>query len=408
MSSCVRLLARVFPAFEHRDYRMLWLGQVAQASAMWMEQVTRNWLTLEMTGSALQLGGVNFIRAVPAIFVGMWAGVLADRFSKRRLLLISQSWSMLVYAIMAWVLFTGELKLWHLYVSTLALSAGMSVSQPVRAAYTPALVPQQRVIGALSLNAMAMNGSRMIWPALAGVLIVVASPAWAYLIGAIFYALLQISTLMIRKTDSPDEDRERRSMAADFREGLRYVWRAPLVRGLVASRLGPITVASGFQVLIPVFAIHALGMGVGTYGALLSAEGAGAIIGGAIIASRRDVRHQGLLALAAGTALGVFIMAAGLVDVFALSVPLFFVIGMSQITFQATNNGAIFAETPAHLRGRVIGVRNQTRGLVPVSHLAAGAMADFAGVSVAFPAIGGLTLLVLWAVQLWTPGLRKV
>jgi len=150
-------------------------------------------------------------------------------------------------------------------------------------------------------------------------------------------------------------------------------------------------------VLIPVFAIHALGMGVGTYGALLSAEGAGAIIGGAIIASRRDVRHQGLLALA-----------AGLVDVFALSVPLFFVIGMSQITFQATNNGAIFAETPAHLRGRVIGVRNQTRGLVPVSHLAAGAMADFAGVSVAFPAIGGLTLLVLWAVQLWTPGLRKV
>ena len=402
------LLPRVFPALEHRDYRYLWLAQVSQASAMWMETVTRNWLTLELTGSALQLGGVNFIRAVPALVVGLWAGVLADRFSKKKVLLVAQTWSLLVYAIMTWVVMTGQLELWHLYASTFALSFGMSISQPVRAAYIPALVPPEKVIGALSLNATAMNGSRIIWPAVAGVLLVAGSPGWAYLAATGFYVLVQLSTLLIRKGDAPAPVADRRSMAGQFGEGMRFVMRERLVLALVASRLGPITIASGFQVLIPVFAVEALGMGPGAYGALLSAEGLGAIIGGGVLASRRSVPRQGLLALLAGTALGVLLIVTPVFQIVEVTMLLFVMVGISQITFQSANNAALFGQTPANLRGRVIGVRNQTRGLVPVSNLGAGALADLASVSIAFVAVGGASLLILWAVQLWKPALSRV
>ena len=300
-ASATGLLPRIFPALEHRDFRYLWLGQGAQASAMWMEQVTRNWLTLELTGSALQLGAVNFVRAVPALVVGMWAGVLADRFSKKLLLLIGQTWSMLIYAVMTWVVFSGNLEVWHLYASTFGLSLGMSLSQPVRAAFVPALVPPSQMVGALALNATAMNGSRFVWPALAGTLIAVASPGWAYLIATGFYLLLQLFTLMIRTTDAPEPSERRLSLAGDLAEGIRFVRRDRIILGLILSRLGPITVASGFQVLIPVLAVEVLGMGAGAYGALLSAEGLGAIIGGTALASRHSVPHQGMLALGAGT-----------------------------------------------------------------------------------------------------------
>jgi MFS family permease len=400
-------LPRIFPALEHRDFRYLWLAQVSQASAMWMETVTRNWLTLELTGSALQLGGVNFVRAVPSLLIGPWAGVLADRFSKKKLLLFSQTWSLIVYAIMTWVVLSGGLELWHLYASTLALALGMSVSQPVRASYIPALVPQDKVIGALSLNATAMNGSRIIWPAIAGIL-AATNPGLAYLIATAFYLLLQLWTFLIREGDAPSPHTEQRSMAGAFGEGLRFVLRERIVLALVASRLGPITIASGFQVLIPVFAVQTLGMGAGAYGILLSAEGLGAIIGGTVIASRRSVPHQGLIALIAGSMLGLLILVVPLLHVIEVTMLVFVIIGISQITFQSANNAALFGQTPANLRGRVIGVRNQTRGLVPVSSLGAGALADFVGVSFAFTAVGGASLAVLWLVQILKPDLRKI
>ena len=375
---------------------------------MWMEQVTRNWLTLGLTGSALQLGAVNFVRFLPAMAVGMLAGVLADRFSKKRLLLIAQLWSLIVYAAMTWVVLSGELRLWHLYASSLALSAGMSVSQPVRAAFIPDIVPQQQVIGAMSLNAVGMNGSRFLLPALAGVLIAVVNPGWAYAVATGFYVLLQLFTVLIRSSHAPAAAARQRSMMGDLGEGLRFVKGERTILGLIASRLGPITVASGFQVLIPVLAVQALGMGPGGYGALVSAEGLGSIIGGAALASQRRVPHQGLLAIASGTALGSLLVAVAFSEVLAVTMLLFMIIGAAQITFQSSNNSALFGLTPAPFRGRMIGVRNQTRGLVPVSQLGAGALADLVGVSVAFAVVGGASLLIFWAVLLWRPELRKL
>ena len=393
---------------EYRDFRYVWLGQLFGASAMWMEQVARNWLIWQLTESPLQLGFVNFVRVFPSVAAGLAAGVLADRISKKRLLLVSQMWALAVYAIMTWVIFAGRLEIWHLYVSTMALALGLSVTQPVRAAYVPALVPPQQVIGAMSLNATAMNGSRFILPAIAGVIIASFSSGWAYLIATLFYVAVQGATLMVRHTDAPEPTVKRGSMRGDLVDGFRWVLREKVLFGLMVSRFGPITIASGFQVLIPVFAVEVLGMGAGAYGALLSAEGLGAIIGGSVIASRRRVPRQGLIAAIAGTALGLLLIATSFASVIWLVMLLLVTVGVAQIVFQSSNNGAMFALTPQHMRGRMVGVRNQNRAFVPVSNLGAGAIAQVGGAPLALGVLGALSLLVLWASLLWRPEIRRV
>jgi hypothetical protein len=370
------------------------------ASAMWMEQVARNWLTWEMTGSALQIGAVNFARAVPSILAGLFAGVMADRISKRRLLLFAQTWSFFVYATMAWIVLSDNLQLWHLYASTMALALGMSVSQPVRAAFVPALVPQHQVIGALSLNATAMNGSRVLWPAIAGVLIATINPGYAYVVSVAFYAILQWATFNVHNADAPDPNAKQGSVGGSLAAGFRFVWNEKLLLALLLTRFGPITVASGFQILIPVYA--------GAYGALLSAEGLGAIIGGFTIASRKKVPRPGLIALIGGSTLGILLMSVSLVSTFWVFWFLLVLIGISQITFQSSNNGAMFARTPPEMRGRMVGVRNQSRAFVPFSQLGAGAIAESVGVQPAFAIFGAASLVVLWAVHLWKPSLRNV
>jgi MFS family permease len=406
LSRLAGLPARAFPVLGNRDFRYLWSGQILGASAMWMEQVARNWLTWEMTGSALQLGAVNFVRAIPSVFAGLFAGVMADRFSKKRLILFAQTWSMSVYMVMAWVVLSGNLELWHLYASTMALSLGMSVREPVRAAYAPALVRPEHIIGAMSLNATAMNGSRVFWPAVTGLLISTINPGYAYVMAVVFYVALQGLTLMIHNADVPDSDVGRGSMGGDMVEGFRFVLGHRMLLGLLLTRFGPVTVATGFQVIIPVFAVQVLGMGAGAYGLLLSAEGLGAIVGGFTIASRRKIEHPGMIALVAGTALGFLLMLGYFMTTFWGLWLLLVFIGVAQVSFNAANNGAMFAQTPHHMRGRMVGVRNQTRALVPVSHLGSGALAQAAGAPVVFAALGALTLLVLWGVQLWRPDLR--
>lgn len=392
----------------HRDFRYLWLGQLLGASAMWMEQVARNWLVWQLTESPLQLGFVNFVRVFPSVAAGLFAGVMADRIPKKRLLLYAQSWALLVYAAMSWVILTGNLQIWHLYASTMALALGMSTTQPVRASYIPALVPPTQVIGGISLNATAMNGSRLVWPTVAALVIASFSPGWAYLIATVFYVLLQGATLMIRHADAPDPTAERGSMGGALMEGFRFVWHEQVLKWLIISRFGPITIASGFQVLIPVFAVEVLGMGVGAYGLLLSAEGAGAIIGGSFIASRKRVPRQGLIAAIAGTAMGALMILTSFATWFWAVVLLLVLIGIAQIVFQSANNAAVFGLTPANMRGRMVGVRNQNRAFVPVSNLGAGAVAEAWGASMALGVLGAGTLAVLWAALLLRPAIRKV
>lgn len=164
---------------------------------MWAEQVARNWLIWELTESGLALGLVNLFRAVPLLVLGLWAGVAADRFNKRKLLILMQVWSFLVYVAMAVLIVGGWIEVWHIYVTVALLGAGMAMNQPVRTSWVPQMVGQAQLLNALSLNSIAINTTRLIGPALIGILIAVADVGIAYIISAVLYTLVILSTFLI-------------------------------------------------------------------------------------------------------------------------------------------------------------------------------------------------------------------
>jgi MFS family permease len=360
---------------------------------MWTEQVARNWLTYQMTGSALQLGLVNLMQAVPIVVLGLWGGVLTDRFDKRRLLLGIQVWNMTLYAVMAWVVLSGNLQLWHLYASSFAVAVGMAMDGPLRTSTIPTLVPQPRLINALSLNGIAINGTRLLLPAGVGIALGMTSPGWAYVALSIIFGGNQFITSKLHLP--PVQGRERgHSMLAELWEGLRFA-------GGNADVLAVLTVAVGVQgigfasrALIPVFAAERLGAGPGAYGLLLSADGAGAVIFGLVLASVGLGKRRGLMMVLFSAVNAVGILIVGWTSWIVVAALVSMTVGGTSTVFRSASNSLLLGNTPQHMRGRIMSINGLNPGIAPISIAIAGAIAEATNVSIAMTVIGGGSLLL--------------
>lgn len=387
------LLMRPFASLAFRDYRLLWLSQAGSASAMWTEQVARNWLTYQMTGSALHLGLVNLIQALPIVVLGLWGGVLTDRFDKRRLLLGIQAWNMTLYAVMAWVVLSGNLELWHLYASSFAVALGMAMDGPLRTSSIPTLVPQQRLINALSLNGIAINGTRLLLPAGVGAAIAVANPGWAYAALAVVFVINQGITLQLHLPAVQGRERGR-SMLAELLEGIRFAGSNADVLSVLVVAVGVQGIGFASRALIPVFAAEKLGAGAGAYGVLLSADGAGAVIFGLVLASVGLGKRRGLMMVLFSAVNALGIMLVGWSSVIFIAVLINMSVGGTSTVFRSASNSLLLGNTPPHMRGRIMSINGLNPGIAPISIAIAGAIAEATNVSVAMTVIGGASILL--------------
>ena len=396
-----------FASLSNRNFRLLWMGQVGQASAMWADQVARSWLVWELTGSGLALGLVNLFRAVPLLVFGLWGGVAADRFDKRKLLLIMQTWSLLIYISMAVLIIGGRIEVWHVYLTSALVGAGMAMNQPVRTSWVPQLVSQSQLLNAMSLNSIAINVTRLVGPAAIGVLIGVAGIGVAYVISSILYALILVSTTFINAPHVKPTG-ERKSMTGQLVEGFSFMFHERLVLYLVLVGLGPLAFAFSYMTLLPVFATDVLGMGSGGYGALLSAGAVGALVGGLTLASRGDVAHKGWLMLGAGFGYGVVLIALGGVPWALMAFPIIAVAGACQTVFRTANHTALLQVTPPQLRGRIFSMTLLDTGMAPLAAVLAGVITDVVSVSVAVGILGGICMAIVAGVALVEPRIRSV
>jgi MFS family permease len=385
----------------------MWFGQLGISSALWTEQIARNWLTYQLTGSALQLGLVNLMRALPVMALGLWGGVLTDRLDRRMLFLIIQGWSFLVYVLMGWVVLSGSLALWHLYASSFALSLGMAMDGPLRTSTIPSTVPPERLINALSLNGLAINGTRLFLPAGVGVMLGVANPGWAYLGLAGVYLLIQVFTLQLHLPDTRSPERSS-SMLGDMREGFAFVRKDRTIRALLMAAVGVQGIGFSHRVLVPVFVGATLGMGSGAYGLLLSADGLGAVLFGLGMASFGIPRRRGLYMIAVSTANAVAILLLGFADWLPLAMLVVMVSGGSSTAFRSSNNTLLLGETPVELRGRVMSFNGLNQGIAPMLMVVWGFLADLTNVTVALVALGSLALVVQVTVHVFEPRIRRL
>ncbi len=407
-------LARPFEALAYREFRLLWLGQLCQASAGWSERIARSWLALDLTGSAFQLGALELTRGVASLVLGTWGGVLADRFDKRALLMVVQAWTFSFYGLMAWLALSGSLQVWHLYASAVGLSLSAAVSHPVRASFIPSLVPESLVINALSLNSIATNATRMAAPVtVAGLIQLTGNAGWGYVVPAALYSLVLAFTAQIRTIE--EREGPGSSMWESLIEGWSFiVHHRPVLTQLVIG-FGPLTIGFTYQAMLVVYATTTLGQGAAAYGALYSCAGFGALAGGLAVASRGAAVRRGPLLLGAGLLNGCALLgmaAVGLLPsgwpLFLAAVPFLMLAGGSQTSFRAANNGLLLASTPRELRGRVMSMDEVFRSSGTLVAPAIGALADSTNAATAMAAIGVGCLLLVAGVLAWQPHIRKL
>jgi MFS family permease len=296
---------RTFSSLRHADFRYLWVGTLFMSGGQWIQQVTLGWLLYDLTGSAVLLGLLNGLRALPFLIASPIAGVAADRMDRKKLILVTQYVLVTATIGMGVLVGLGFLQVWHLFVFTVITGITWAFVDPVRQTLVPALVPREDLMNAVALNSAAFNLTKIVGPSLGGALIVVSGAAGNFFVQSLAYLGVLASIYWMTIPPTPTEARQSSAMA-NLKEGLVYVWSNPSVFALMATALVPRIFAVPYQTLMPVFQKDVLKVGPEGLGMLLAAPGLGAMLAGLMLATMANrVRRQGVLMLVSLVSLGV-------------------------------------------------------------------------------------------------------
>ena len=374
---------------------------------MHADMVARAWLVWELTSSTTSVASVLVVRALPMLVLGLFGGVAADRFNRRRLLMIIQLWTLLMHIIMAALLLTGLLDLWHVYVLAFGLGAGMAMNQPVRTSIIPNLIEKKDMMNAMSLNSIAINSTRFVGPAAIAALIAATEVGWAYVwaAGALVVVVWTTSKIAIPNISS---GRSHGNAFNQLMEGFVYIGRHRVILALVLLGAGPLAIGFSHQVLLPQLVEEQYGRGIGLMGIIQSAGAIGGLSAGIFIASRREVNHKGRMMLMAATSYGVALLAFSGAVYMWMAFPLIIWIGGSQTIFRAGNSATLMELAPDHLRGRIISATLIDTALAPLAGLAAGVVADRWGVSAGYMLLSAGCLGIVALVMLIYPKMKDL
>ena len=369
-----------FSSLRYRDYRFLWFAQIGRSAAMWMEQIARPVLILQLTDSALMLGLVVAARMTPQLLFGLVAGVIADRFDRKRIMLVAQVGTVTWHLITAFLVFSGLVETWHVFVLAFATGTSMVFTQTARQSMIPQIVPEEQVLNAISLNMAALNVMRIAGPGLAGVILVSGDVGPVYLISGILGAGVIFALSLIRVEHEPREDTDEMSWMDD----LRSAWHFVNEHREVLAVLGPPMIMFMFgmpyiTVFIPLFAKDVLDLGDSGVGALMAVTGAGAIVGSLILASQTNLRHRGPLLLGLMVVFGCLLIVFSRSTYLPVSIVLLMFIASMSTSFMALTNSLLLQLSPGDMHGRIVSLMSIDRGLVPVGAITAGALAGSQG-----------------------------
>jgi MFS family permease len=392
-------------ALQQRDFRLLWLGMVVSQTGSWMQQITQNWLLWELTHSPLMLGVYGLARSVPFIACSLYAGALADRVDRRRLLILTNcvnaSFPLAVGALVA----LGRIEPWHIYLAACCSAVVDSFDLPARQALIPALVPREQLMGALALTSSIRRATGLIGPSLGGVVVVVMGAAGAFFLNGMgFLAVAAAAVLMRARVGRPKAPTT--GSLTMVREGLSYV----LHHRLLGTMMGVeafVTICNSYQAVLPLFADEVLGVGPAGLGMLMSAPGLGAVLGSVGLVSGGDVRNKGRLMLVSGALLGVAMVCFAWSQLFLLSLVALAAVGFFDIVYGAVRNTIVQMAAPDRFRGRVMSLHTLTnRGLGPGGNFLTGGLAYAIGAPAALTVLAvASTVLVVWR-GLALPALR--
>jgi MFS family permease len=389
-----------FAALRHRNFRLFYIGHVLSLSGTWLQITALGWLVLELTDSEFWLGVVNAGTSLPILVLSLYAGAIADRHDKRSILLAAQALACLQALAMALLTHLGLISLSWIVVLAFILGISNSFEIPTRQSFFVELVGEDDLTNAIALNSAAFNGTRMVGPAIAGLIIGGLGVAACFYGNSVSY-LAAIAGLLAIRRPRPVIAPQTAPMLTNIREGISWIWAHPVPRTIVVYVASASALVFPFTMLLPVFARDILVVGPQGLGWLYSAVGTGALIGGLTLASLAHRFPRGRLLILSATAFTIFVSGFAVSPNFVLSLALLAATGFCMILSTATANSLLQALVPNALRGRVMSVYVvMFLGITPIGYLQAGAVAGILGARMAI-VIGAAAQLFVLTATIW-------
>ncbi|OGO72400.1 MAG: hypothetical protein A3G84_07610 [Chloroflexi bacterium RIFCSPLOWO2_12_FULL_71_12] len=398
-----------FAAFEVPTFRWYWGTSAISITGDGMENILRNWLVWELTGSPLWLGMMVFAHWIPFTIFSLYGGILADRYDNRKVQIVAQCLLLVAALAVAVATIAGFVTEWWIFGFLLLHGFAGAIGGPAQQTLVHDMVGPGRLLSAVSLQSSTRQVSQVVGPVVGGAILVTFGPGLGFLVNALtFLPLLAVlSVIRIhREIKLPDPGSTREA----FAEGLRFIRSRPTATSLIAVEMAPaIFLGHTFTSLLPIFVTEVLHTNEIGYALLLAASGAGAFAAAVALAYVSEIRRKGLVILAAAAVEVVAILFFAVSETYAVSLALMLAIGAATVVTQALTNTTLQLSAPDRLRGRVMGAYSfGTQGMRVVNGPLLGGLALAAGAPIAVAGSAGVVLVVLMAIALAAPQLRTV
>ena len=371
--------SRVFSSLKNRNFRLYFGGQCVSLIGTWMQQIAMSWLVFRLTGSVFLLATVTFMAQIPILVVTPYMSVFVDRFNRRSLLVVTQSLSMIQALLMALLTLTGWIEVWHIMALSLMIGLINALDNPTRQSFYPSLVPKENLGNAIALNSAVINGSRLISPAVGGVLIGLLGEGICFLLNGVSYVAVIIALLMMRIQPNREKIVKQR-VWEDMRDGYLYVVHDMPIRSLLLLMSAISFFGLPLMTFIPAYVKTILGGESEMLGLLLSCVGVGSFMAALYLAARKSVLGLGKVVMLSGALLGIGLAAMSFVTVPWVAAVLCVPVGFMIIAVVASINTLLQTLSREDKRGRVMGYMAMAfTGMAPVGSMALGAVEKFVG-----------------------------
>jgi MFS family permease len=377
MDSVRKYTHSTFASLKIRNYRLFFIGQSVSMCGTWMQTVAMGWLTLELTGSGTSLGGMLAAQFLPILLLGPWGGVLVDRYNKRTLLLVTQILTAVLSLVLGLFVIFGVIQVWSLYVFAALFGLIKVVDNPARSTFVNELVGPSHIRNAVTLNSIVNNLARLVGPAICGMVIVLFGIGWSFMVNALSFVVVIVMLVLIHDHELTKEPPTPKS-PGQIREGLAYVQSNPIVRDTLLLMVIMGTLSYEFQVSLPLLAKITFLGDASSYATLMSAMGAGAVLGGLYTAGRKAVAMQQLAVFS--WLFGLSMIVVGLMPNFFTATLGMLVVGFFSVNVIAMGNTLLQLNSVSHMRGRVMALWSMAfLGTTPLGGPIIGFVGEFLG-----------------------------
>ena len=404
----IKRRADMLESFQYRDYRWLWVSSFTSFLAMNAQMIVRSWVILRLTNdSPMALAWVTLSFSIPMIFVSMVGGALADRIPRRQMMIIGQAGNTAVTLVIATLDATGLITFWHLMASGFLAGSMMAFNMPSRQAIISDIVPEDKLMNGIALSNSGMNLTRVVGPAIAGLLIIFIGTWGVFYLIAGMYALSVMSVFAV-DAGKTAVSKSGRGILSDIKEGFAYAGRDPTLLSLIVMAFIPVLFGMSYYALLPAWAREALNVQSDGLGMLMMIMGVGALAGSLILAGLTDFRRRGLLLLGSCVIWGITLAAFSQATSYAVAVPLLLVVGLTSSMFMALNFTLLQVNAKPEMRGRIMSIAMMSFGVFPISAVPFGILAERTGTASALFLSGALLTAFTVIFLLAYPRFRRI